>query len=396
MEEKKGYFGEFGGCFVPQLLIPAIEQLQEAFEKIKEDKSFWEEFYSLLENFAGRPTALTLIDRISPNGVKIYLKREDLLHGGAHKTNQAIGQALLAKKMGKTHIIAETGAGQHGVATALCCAFLDLKCRIFMGAKDIKRQEQNVFRMKLLGAEVVSVKSGDGTLKDAVNEALRYWSSNFENTHYLLGTAAGPHPYPTMVKLFQESIGNEARKQILQKEGKLPKSVIACIGGGSNAIGIFSAFLEDKEVELIGVEPAGFGLETAKHGAVLNKGTKGILHGSRSYLMQDEDGQVLESHSISAGLDYPSVGPEHSYLKDIGRASYMGISDDEALDAFLLLSKKEGIIPALESSHALAYALKYAKKCKKGDVLLVNLSGRGDKDLQSVQEELAKRGKNEI
>ncbi|GAA7212093.1 tryptophan synthase subunit beta [Helicobacter pylori] len=382
---KKAYFGEFGGSFVSELLVPALRELEQAFDACLKDEKFQKEYFHLLEDFVGRPSPLTLCQNIVSNPkVKLYLKREDLIHGGAHKTNQALGQALLAKKMGKKRIIAETGAGQHGVATAIACALLGLKCVIFMGAKDIKRQEMNVFRMRLLGAEVREVNSGSATLKDAVNEALRDWASSYKDTHYLLGTAAGPHPYPTMVKIFQKMIGDEVKSQILEKENRLPDYVIACVGGGSNAIGVFSAFLNDKEVKLIGVEPAGLGLETNKHGATLNKGRVGILHGNKTYLLQDDEGQITESHSISAGLDYPGVGPEHSYLKESGRAIYESASDLEALEAFSLLCQKEGIIPALESSHALAYALKLTQKCEEESIMVVNLSGRGDKDLSTV------------
>ncbi|WP_104684190.1 tryptophan synthase subunit beta, partial [Helicobacter felis] len=376
------YFGEFGGAFVPELLVPALEQLEQAFEDCLKDQEFQATFNNLLKDFVGRPSPLTLVKNFCPNPkVKMYLKREDLIHGGAHKTNQALGQALLAKQMGKRRVIAETGAGQHGVATAIACALLGLECVIYMGEKDIQRQEPNVFRMRLLGAQVVGVQSGSASLKDAINEALRDWASSYPSTHYLLGTAAGPHPYPQMVKHFQSVIGMEARAQILEKEGRLPDSVIACVGGGSNAIGIFAGFLEDKSVGLIGVEPGGLGLDTNKHGATLCKGSVGILHGCKSYILQDEEGQIIESHSISAGLDYPGVGPEHSYLKQSGRAEYVAISDQEALEAFVHLSQSEGIIPALESAHALAYAFKLAQECQKETLMLVNLSGRGDKDL---------------
>ncbi len=393
---KKAYFGEFGGSFVSELLVPALRELEQAFDACLKDEKFQKEYFYLLKDFAGRPSPLTLCQNIVSNPkVKLYLKREDLIHGGAHKTNQALGQALLAKKMGKKRIIAETGAGQHGVATAIACALLDLKCVIFMGAKDIKRQEMNVFRMRLLGAEIREVHSGSATLKDAVNEALRDWASSYKDTHYLLGTAAGPHPYPTMVKTFQKMIGDEVKSQILEKENRLPDYVIACVGGGSNAIGVFSAFLNDKEVQLIGVEPAGLGLETNKHGATLNKGRVGILHGNKTYLLQDDEGQITESHSISAGLDYPGVGPEHSYLKESKRAIYESASDLEALEAFRLLCQKEGIIPALESAHALAYALKLAQKCEEESIIVVNLSGRGDKDLSTVYNAF-KGGLNEV
>ncbi|WP_104638319.1 tryptophan synthase subunit beta [Helicobacter bizzozeronii] len=390
-QNKEAYFGAFGGLFVPEILIPPLAQLEEAFQACLHDLDFQAQFSTLLTHFLGRPTPLTRVKNLISNPkVRLYLKREDLLHGGAHKSNQALGQALLAKKMGKKRIIAETGAGQHGVATALACALLDLECVIYMGAKDIERQAPNVFRMELMGARVVPVSTGSASLKDAINEALRDWANSYPTTHYLLGTVAGPHPYPKMVKHFQSMIGSETRAQILEQEGCLPDVVIACVGGGSNAIGMFSAFLEDSQVQLVGVEPAGLGLESGKHGAVLCRGSVGILHGSKTYILQDEQGQIIESHSISAGLDYPGVGPEHSYLKTSGRASYVGISDQEALEAFVALSKHEGIIPALESAHALAYALKLAKEDQKR-VIVVNLSGRGDKDLQSVQEALKAR-----
>ncbi|BDQ28816.1 tryptophan synthase subunit beta [Helicobacter ailurogastricus] len=380
------YFGEFGGGFVPELLVPALAQLEQAFKNSLTDTEFQATFSGLLKDFVGRPSPLTLVKNFCPNPkVKLYLKREDLIHGGAHKTNQAIGQALLAKQMGKSRVIAETGAGQHGVATAIACALLKLECVVYMGAKDIERQKQNVFRMRLLGAKVQPVESGSASLKDAINEALRDWASSYTTTHYLLGTAAGPHPYPQLVKHLQSVIGTEARAQILQKEGRLPDSVIACVGGGSNAIGIFSGFLDDKAVCLVGVEPGGLGLDTNKHGATLCKGSVGILHGCKTYILQDKEGQILESHSISAGLDYPGVGPEHSHLKQSGRAQYVAVSDTEALEAFVRLSQSEGIIPALESAHALAHAYKLAKECTKESLILVNLSGRGDKDLATVQ-----------
>ncbi|MDP5134389.1 tryptophan synthase subunit beta [Rheinheimera baltica] len=384
------YFGQYGGMFVPQLLVPALKQLEQAYVDALEDPAFHAEFQQLLTEYAGRPTPLTLCRNISPNPlVKIYLKREDLLHGGAHKTNQVLGQALLTKRMGKKEVIAETGAGQHGVATALACALLGLKCRIYMGAKDIERQQPNVFRMKLMGATVIPVTSGSGTLKDAVNEAMRDWSASYDTTHYMLGTAAGPHPFPTIVRDFQKMIGEEAKQQILKAEGKLPDAVIACVGGGSNAIGIFADFIPDEQVKLIGVEPGGKGIETHHHGAALSTGSYGILHGAYTAIMQTTDGQIEESYSISAGLDYPAVGPQHTHLQQIGRAQYVAINDDEALAAFQELAKAEGIIPALESSHALAYALKLAAQATEPTVLLVNLSGRGDKDLAHVHSVLA-------
>ncbi|MEE2003347.1 tryptophan synthase subunit beta [Alkalimonas sp. MEB108] len=393
------YFGDYGGMFVPELLVPALKQLEQAFIDAQDDPEFHAEFQHLLTSYAGRPTPLTLCRNISPNPkVKIYLKREDLLHGGAHKTNQVLGQALLAKRMGKHDIIAETGAGQHGVATALACALLGLKCRIYMGAKDIERQQPNVFRMKLMGATVIPVTAGSGTLKDAVNEAMRDWSATYEESHYLLGTAAGPHPFPTIVREFQRMIGEEAKQQILSEEGRLPDAVIACVGGGSNAIGMFADFIDEPSVQLIGVEPGGMGIDTHQHGAALSTGSYGILHGAYTAIMQTADGQIEESYSVSAGLDYPAVGPQHTHLQQSGRASYVAINDDEALAAFQALARHEGIIPALESSHALAYALKLAQQSDKEQILLVNLSGRGDKDLthvhsiltaQSAQEEQA-------
>jgi len=379
------YFGEFGGMFVGELLVPALEQLEQAFIESQTDEAFLTEFNNLLTNYAGRPTPLTLCRNIVKNPLaKIYLKREDLLHGGAHKTNQVLGQALLAKRMGKTEIIAETGAGQHGVATAIACSLLGLKCRIYMGAVDCERQQPNVFRMKLMGATVIPVTAGSGTLKDAVNEALRDWSANYEDTHYLLGTAAGPHPFPTIVREFQKMIGEEAKAQILKQEGRLPDYVIACVGGGSNAIGMFHDFIKEENVKLIGVEAGGKGVDTKLHGATLVSGTKGMLHGNYTYIMQDKSGQIEESYSVSAGLDYPAVGPQHAYLKDLGRAQYVPINDDEALEAFKALALNEGIIPALEPSHALAHTLKMAEAVTEETIFLVNLSGRGDKDLAHV------------
>ncbi|MDH5631307.1 MAG: tryptophan synthase subunit beta [Gammaproteobacteria bacterium] len=392
MTKLNRYFGDFGGIFVPEILLPALLELESAFVESTKDDDFKQAFQDLLNNYAGRPTPLTLTKNFSPNQqVKIYLKREDLLHGGAHKTNQVLGQALLAKRMGKTEIIAETGAGQHGVATAIACALLGLKCRIYMGEVDCQRQQPNVFRMELMGAKVIPVTAGSGTLKDAVNEALRDWSASYQNSHYLLGTAAGPHPYPTMVREFQKMIGEEVHAQIIEAEGRLPDYALACVGGGSNAIGLFAEFLDKPEVKLIGVEPAGKGLDTHQHGATLNKGKKGILHGSYTYVMQDDDGQIEESYSVSAGLDYPAVGPQHAFLKETGRVSYESVTDDEALEAFQLLSKSEGIIPALESSHALAYGLKLAKQIKEESIMVINLSGRGDKDLAHVRSILKKQ-----
>lgn len=379
------YFGDFGGMFVSELLVPALEQLEQAFIDSQSDEAFLTEFNNLLTKYAGRPTPLTLCRNLVKNPkAKVYLKREDLLHGGAHKTNQVLGQALLAKRMGKTEIIAETGAGQHGVATAIACSLLGLKCRVYMGAKDCERQQPNVFRMKLMGATVIPVTAGSGTLKDAVNEALRDWSGNYEDAHYLLGTAAGPHPFPTIVKEFQKMIGEEAKQQLLEEEGKLPDYVIACVGGGSNAIGMFNDFIHEEGVKLIGVEAGGKGIDTEEHGATLTAGTKGMLHGNYTYIMQDKAGQIEESYSVSAGLDYPGVGPQHAFLKDTGRAQYVPINDDEALEAFQAMALNEGIIPALESSHALAQALKMAEAVTEDTVFLVNLSGRGDKDLAHV------------
>ncbi|MBU1392597.1 MAG: tryptophan synthase subunit beta [Gammaproteobacteria bacterium] len=381
------YFGEYGGMYVPQILVPALKQLETAFVEAQDDDDFKTEFTDLLKNYAGRPTALTLTRNLSPNPmVKIYLKREDLLHGGAHKTNQVLGQALLAKRMGKKEIIAETGAGQHGVATALACALLGLKCKVYMGAKDVARQSPNVFRMRLMGAEVIPVTSGSATLKDACNEAMRDWSGSYEKAHYLLGTAAGPHPFPTIVREFQRIIGEETKKQMLEREGRLPDAVIACVGGGSNAIGMFADFIDEPSVELIGVEPAGKGIDTPMHGAPLKHGKTGIFFGMKAPLMQDSEGQIEESYSISAGLDFPSVGPQHAHLNATGRARYESATDDEALEAFQQLARCEGIIPALESAHALAYAVKMARECTKETILVVNLSGRGDKDIFTVSD----------
>jgi|TARA_B110000503_G_scaffold134664_1_gene214020 tryptophan synthase beta chain len=379
-------FGDYGGMYVPELLIPALDQLEQVFIDAQKDPEFQAEFMGLLKDYAGRPTAMTLTRNLVNNPkVKLYLKREDLLHGGAHKTNQVLGQALLTKRMGKTEVIAETGAGQHGVATALACALMGLKARIYMGAKDMERQAPNVFRMRLMGAKVIPVNSGSGTLKDAVNEAMRDWSANYDTAHYLLGTAAGPHPFPTIVREFHRMIGEETRAQIMAKEGRLPDALVACVGGGSNAIGMFADFIDEPSVRLIGVEPAGKGVHTKEHGAAIGKGTTGVLHGAYSYIMQDNDGQIEESYSVSAGLDYPAVGPQHAHLYDIGRAEYESVTDDEALNAFKLLSQKEGIIPALESAHAIAHALNMADEAEDGTIIVVNLSGRGDKDLEHVR-----------
>ncbi|MGF1686456.1 tryptophan synthase subunit beta [Photobacterium japonica] len=394
MSKINAYFGEFGGQYVPQILVPALDQLEAAFVDAQQDPAFQQEFMTLLKEYAGRPTALTLCQNLTKGTkTKLYLKREDLLHGGAHKTNQVLGQALLAKRMGKHEIIAETGAGQHGVATALACALLGLKCRVYMGAKDVERQSPNVFRMKLMGAEVIPVHSGSATLKDACNEAMRDWSATYDTAHYLLGTAAGPHPFPTIVREFQHIIGEETKAQILEKEGRLPDAVIACVGGGSNAIGMFADFIEEKSVGLIGVEPAGKGLDTDMHGAPLKHGKLGIFFGMKAPLMQDQHGQVEESYSISAGLDFPSVGPQHAHLNAIGRATYEAVTDDEALDAFQSLARNEGIIPALESAHALAHALKMIQaNPDKEQLLVVNLSGRGDKDIFTVHDILEAKG----
>jgi tryptophan synthase beta chain len=379
-------FGDYGGMYVPELLIPALDQLEQVFIDAQKDPEFQAEFMGLLKDYAGRPTAMTLTRNLVSNPkVKLYLKREDLLHGGAHKTNQVLGQALLTKRMGKTEVIAETGAGQHGVATALACALLGLKARIYMGAKDMERQAPNVFRMRLMGAKVIPVNSGSGTLKDAVNEAMRDWSANYDTAHYLLGTAAGPHPFPTIVREFHRMIGEETRAKIMEKEGRLPDALVACVGGGSNAIGMFADFIDEPSVRLIGVEPAGKGVHTKEHGAAIGKGTTGVLHGAYSYIMQNDDGQIEESYSVSAGLDYPAVGPQHAHLYDIGRAEYESVTDEEALNAFQLLSQKEGIIPALEPAHALAHALNMADEAEDGTIIVVNLSGRGDKDLEHVR-----------
>jgi tryptophan synthase beta chain len=380
-----GRFGAYGGAYVPEILVPALEELEAAFLDAQQDEAFQAELAHLLLTYAGRPTPLTRCRNLGSTHARLYLKREDLLHGGAHKTNQVLGQALLAKRMGKTRLIAETGAGQHGVATAIVGALFGLPTRIYMGAHDVERQSLNVFRMRLMGAEVVPVESGGRTLKDAVNEALRDWTSSFKDTHYLLGTVAGPHPFPLMVREFQRVIGKEARAQMLETEGRLPDAVIACVGGGSNAMGAFSDFVEDQGVRLIGVEAAGRGLDGAEHGATLLRGRPGVLHGAETYLLQDEDGQVSDSWSVSAGLDYPAVGPEHAHLKDSGRASYVGCTDADALAAFQRLARSEGILCAFESAHALAHALKLAEQATEDTILLVNLSGRGDKDVAQAQ-----------
>ena len=388
---RDGRFGDFGGKYIPETLAPAIEELEKNYLKIRNDPIFKKELNKFLAEYAGRPTPLYLAKNLTKKigGAKIYLKREDLLHGGAHKINNTLGQALLAKKMGKKRIIAETGAGQHGVATAMACACLGLKAEIYMGYVDTERQKQNVFRMELLGAKVHAVKSGSQTLKDAINEAMRDWITNVKSTYYLLGSAVGPHPYPLMVRDFQSVIGKEIKRQMK----KVPDTVIACVGGGSNAIGTFYPLIDSK-AEIIGIEAGGKGLNTIHHSAPLSAGTKGVLHGMMTYLMQDDHGQIQETHSISAGLDYPGVGPEHSFLKDEKRVKYKAITDDEVIDAFLILTRTEGIIPALESAHAIAYAMKIAKKMKRSESIVVTLSGRGDKDIGIVQEYMKKNVKN--
>lgn len=381
-----GHFGEYGGRFVPEALIGALDELEAAHNSAKEDPNFQAELDYLLKTYTGRPSPISEAKRFSEyaGGARIFLKREDLNHTGSHKINNVLGQALLTKRMGKRRIIAETGAGQHGVASATAAALLGLECVVYMGEEDTKRQALNVARMKLLGAEVIPVTQGSKTLKDAINEAMRDWVTNVETTHYLLGTVAGPHPFPTMVRDFHKIIGEESREQIFEIIGKLPDAVLACVGGGSNAIGIFHAFIPDKEVKLIGLEAGGSGIETGKHASSISGGSPGVLHGNRTYILQDEDGQTIESHSISAGLDYPGVGPEHAYLHDIGRAQYRSITDSEAMEAFSLLSKTEGILPAIETAHALAGAIKVGKEMGSGANLLINLSGRGDKDVQTA------------
>ncbi len=387
-----GKFGDFGGIFVPETLIPALEELEEAFFRLKDDPKFNSELKDLLEKYAGRPTPLTFCPNLSKKlGCKIYLKREDLLHTGAHKINNALGQALLAKYIGKKRLIAETGAGQHGVATATAGARLNFKTDVYMGTKDIERQKLNVLRMRLLGANVIPVESGSKTLKDAINEALRDWTANVEDTHYLLGSVLGPHPFPTMIKYFQSVIGMEAKKQIIEAEGMLPSIIIACVGGGSNAIGIFNSFIDDFEVKLVGVEAGGEGISTGNHAARFadsSIGRVGVIHGTKTYVLQDKYGQIRNTSAIAAGLDYCAVGPEHSLLHEIKRVEYTYATDLETLDAFKVLSKEEGIIPALESAHAVAYALKIGKTLKKDDIVIINLSGRGDKDLDQVQQYL--------
>ena len=390
LPDNKGYFGSYGGRFVPETLVPALDELTAAYEKAKIDTSFWAEFDSLSRDYSGRPTPLYLAERLSSHcgGAQIFLKREDLAHTGAHKINNALGQGILARRMEKRRIIAETGAGQHGVAAAAVCALLGLDCIVYMGEEDVHRQSLNVFRMKLMGAEVRPVSSGSRTLKDAINEAMRDWVTNVRDSYYLLGSVVGPHPYPSMVRDFQSVIGKETREQILARCNRLPDYIVACVGGGSNAIGIFHPFLEDKEVKFVGVEAGGRGLKTGKHAASLMVGKIGVLHGTKSYVLQDSRGQIKETHSISAGLDYPGVGPEHSYLKDIGRVTYVAVNDKEALEAFQLLCRTEGIPPALEPAHAIAHATKLAASLSKEQIIVVNLSGRGDKDMDIVVEAL--------
>jgi len=386
LPDERGYFGPFGGRFVPEVLIPALEELDQAYREAREDAAFQQEFEEHSRRWSGRPTPLWFARRLSQNcgGARVYLKREDLAHTGAHKINNALGQALLARRMGKKRIIAETGAGQHGVAVAAACAMLGLECVVYMGEEDVRRQALNVFRMRLLGAEVRPVAAGSKTLKDAINEAFRDWVTNVRTTHYLLGSVVGPHPYPMMVRDFQSVIGREAREQMLALLGRLPDYVVACVGGGSNAMGIFHAFLADPEVKLVGVEAGGKGLETGQHAASLVAGRVGVLHGAKSYVLQDEAGQIGATHSISAGLDYPGVGPEHSYLKETGRVKYVAVGDRQALEAFELLCRTEGIVPALEPAHAVAYAAELAASLDGDRVILVNLSGRGDKDMDIV------------
>ncbi len=390
--EKTGFFGEYGGRFVPEALNPVLDEVKEAFYRFKDDPQFQKELDYYFKYFVGRPSPLYLAEKLTRavGGAKIYLKREDLNHTGAHKINNTIGQVLLAKRLGKKRIIAETGAGQHGVATATACALFDMECIIYMGEEDTRRQALNVFRMELLGAKVVPVTSGTRTLKDAVDEALNDLVANYQTTYYMLGSAVGPDPYPEMVKYFQSVIGREAKEQILEAEGRLPDYIIACVGGGSNAIGLFAPFFDDSSVKMIGVEPAGRGLDTPDHAATLTKGTPGIIHGFKCYVLQDEKGEPLPVYSVAAGLDYPGVGPEHSWYKDIGRAQYVTVTDKEAIEAFLRLSKIEGIIPAVESSHAIAYAMKFAADLPKDNIVIVNLSGRGDKDVAEVAQILQK------
>lgn len=385
--DDKGRYGKFGGAYLPETLVAPVRELEKAYGQVQKDPAFQKEFADYLKNYVGRPTPLTFAERMTKelNGAKIYLKREDLAHTGAHKINNALGQALLARRLGKKRIVAETGAGQHGVATATVCALLGIDCVVYMGKVDMERQAPNVARMRYLGAEVVSVETGTQTLKDAISEAMRDWVTNVKTTYYLLGSALGPHPYPLMVRDFQSVIGTEARAQILVAEGRLPHELVACVGGGSNAIGLFYAFLDDKEVKLTGVEAAGEGIATGRHAARFSGGSPGVLHGTFSYLLQDTNGQILNTHSISAGLDYASVGPEHAHLHDTKRAVYTSATDKEALEGFRMLARLEGILPALESSHAVAYVLKRAPKMKRDEILIMNLSGRGDKDLDQIR-----------
>lgn len=388
--DENGHFGLYGGRYVAETLMPLILEVEQAWHAARDDEKFWEEFHALAKDYIGRPSPLYFAKATTSyfGGAKIYFKRDELNHTGAHKINHCLGQILVARRMGKKHIIAETGAGQHGVATATVCALFDMPCTVFMGAEDVERQSPNVFRMKLLGAKVIPVTSGSGTLKDAMNEALRYWVSHVEDTYYLIGTVAGPHPYPEMVRDFQSVIGIETKEQMIEKEGRMPDSLVACIGGGSNAMGLFHPFLDETSVQMYGVEAGGHGVDTDKHAASLNGGSAGILHGMRSYFLQNEDGQIQEAHSISAGLDYPGIGPEHAYLHDIKRVNYVSVTDTEALEAFKMLAKLEGIIPALEPSHAFAHVMKIAPTLPKDHILVMNLCGRGDKDIFTVAEKL--------
>jgi len=384
--DKNGKFGEFGGRFVSEILMPAVLELEKFYKEAKNDQSFWDEFDYYMKHYVGRPSPFYFAQKLTDDlgGAKIYFKRDELNHTGSNKINNCIGQVLMAKRMGKTRIIAETGAGQHGVATATVCALFNLPCVVYMGAKDIERQKHNVFRMKLLGAEVKSVESGSASLKNAINEALKDWAANIKDTYYLLGTVAGPHPYPEMIRDFHSVIGREAKEQILEAEGKLPDCLIACIGGGSNSIGLFYPFIDDKDVEIIGVEAGGRGLETGEHSASITAGSKAVLHGNLTYFLQNDEGQILDAHSISAGLDYPGIGPEHAFLHSIGRVNYVSSTDKEALEAFKICSRMEGIIPALEPSHALAYLFKKAPKMSKDQIIIINLCGRGDKDMTTI------------
>ena len=384
--DKNGKFGEFGGRFVSEILMQAVLELEKFYKEAKNDQSFWDEFDYYMKHYVGRPSPFYFAQKLTDDlgGAKIYFKRDELNHTGSHKINNCIGQVLMAKRMGKTRIIAETGAGQHGVATATVCALFNLPCVVYMGAKDIERQKHNVFRMKLLGAEVKSVESGSASLKNAINEALKDWAANIKDTYYLLGTVAGPHPYPEMIRDFHSVIGREAKEQILEAEGKLPDCLIACIGGGSNSIGLFYPFIDDKDVEIIGVEAGGRGLETGEHSASITAGSKAVLHGNLTYFLQNDEGQILDAHSISAGLDYPGIGPEHAFLHSIGRVNYVSSTDKEALEAFKICSRMEGIIPALEPSHALAYLFKKAPKMSKDQIIIINLCGRGDKDMTTI------------